>query len=880
MTVEPDQAAGSSQHQGRTYYFCNVRCKERFEAEPEKFLGDGGAPDEEDAAGPAVAEEGALESITFPVAGMSCATCARTIESALMELPGVGEATVNFAAETARVRYDRHRSGRQEMAGAVRQAGYEVPELSASCSFEVTDMSCQSCAQTIEKALRAVEGVQEARVNFAVGKAFVRYDADVVAPAGLAAAIEDAGYTVGEGTAEGGAGEDESVRQMRLARRRMIIAWSVTGPIMLLMLPFMIGLEAVRPYHVLYEWAVVLLAIPVLALAGFRTYRSALKGLRHLSANMDVLIMLGSGSAFLTGPLSLAGLPIYNYAGVGAMIMAFHLTGRYVEAKAKGRASQAIRKLLELGAKSARVLRDGEEVEVPVDRIEVGDVMVVRPGAKIPTDGVVVDGSSAVDESMATGESIPVSKEEGDEVIGATINQQGVLKVRATRVGEETFLSQVVKMVQEAQGTTVPVQALVDRVTAYFVPAVIGLALLTFAMWMVFHGPLQRLAAYAAELLPWVNPELSAISLAVFAGVAVMVIACPCALGLATPTALMVGSGMGAQNGILIRSGEAIQLMRDVRTIVFDKTGTITRGRPEVTDLVPLNGRGEQEVLRLAASLEAGSEHPLARAVVRRAQEAGVELAGISDFEAVAGKGIRGKVADREVLVGTRALMEEAGIGCEEAEEALRRLENEAKTSVLAAAGGEVVGVIAIADTLKDGSAAAIGRLKEMGFEVAMITGDNDRTARAIADQVGIGRVLAEVLPDRKAAEVRRLQEQTGPVAMVGDGINDAPALVQADVGIALGTGTDIAIESADITLVRGDLDAVVSAVKLSRATFRKIKQNLFWAFGYNVIAIPAAMLGLLHPAIAEAAMAFSSVSVVLNSTLLQRADIDSGDRS
>jgi Cu+-exporting ATPase len=642
----------------------------------------------------------------------------------------------------------------------------------------------------------------------------------------------------------------------------------------------MLGLGFVQPYHVFYQWAVVLLAVPVLGVAGFRTYRGAVKGLLHLSPNMDVLIMLGSGAAFGTGPLHLIWPgQVFNYAGVGAMIMAFHLTGRYVEAKARGRASQAIRKLVELGAKSARVLRDGEEVDTPVDQVEVGDVMVVRPGEKVPTDGVVVDGRSSVDESMATGESIPVAKKEGDEVIGATVNQQGLLRVRATKVGEETFLSQVTRMVQEAQGSTVPVQAFADRVTAYFVPAVIGLSLLTFVLWLALHGPLSQFAALASTVLPWVNPDLSALSLAVFAGVAVMVIACPCALGLATPTALMVGSGMGAQNGILIRSGEAIQVMKDVRVIVFDKTGTITKGRPEVTDVVPVEGAAGSDVLHWAASLEGSSEHPLARAVLARAEEDGVQRAGAEDFEAVAGKGIRGRVGGRAVLVGTRALLDDEGVPHEGAEGVLQALEQGAKTTMLVAVDGKVLGIIAIADTLKEGSAEAIARLKEMGFGVAMITGDNERTARAIAAQVGIERVLAGVLPDRKAAEIRRLQEEVGPVAMVGDGINDAPALARADVGIALGTGTDIAIESADITLVRGELGAVVSAVKLSRATFRKIKQNLFWAFGYNVVAIPAAMLGLLHPVIAEVCMAFSSVSVVSNSNLLQRADISPGTR-
>jgi len=875
MTVEPQDAAGRSDYDGTTYYFCNPNCKKKFDADPESFLR---AEGEEPGPGPAEeSAEAGTETITLRLTGMSCASCAQTIEKALKRTDGVAEASVNFAAETASVQFDPSRANRAVLVAAVRGAGYDVAEPEGQVRLRISDMSCESCARTITKALRKRAGVLEARVNFASEVATVRFEPGTVSVDDLIETVRQAGYTAVE-SGEAAAGEEDlSVEEMRRARRHMIVAWAFTVPIIAIMVPFMSGLEALAPYQTLYEWAMVLLALPVLAIPGRKTYTSAFRSLRNLSANMDVLIMLGTAAAFITGPLNLLGMPILNYAGVGAMIMAFHLTGRYVEAKAKGRASQAIRKLLELEAKTARVVRDGEEVEVPVDQIQVGEVMIVRPGEKVPTDGKVVEGRSSVDESMATGESMPVTKKVGDEVIGATINQEGVLRVEATRVGKDTFLSQVVKMVQEAQGSRVPIQAFADRVTAYFVPVVVGLSVLTFALWLLFPGQFVRVAQFAQRFLPWVNPELTPLSLAVFAGVAVMVIACPCALGLATPTALMVGSGMGARNGILIRSGEAIQTMKDVRTIVFDKTGTITKGQPEVTDLVPLQGATEDEVLLYAGSAETDSEHPLARAVVNRARQAGVELKKASDFEAVSGKGVRASVEGKTVLVGTRGLMDEIGVDHSPATQAMERLENEAKTSVLVAVDDVVIGAIGIADTLKEESARAIATLQKMGFQVAMITGDNQRTAEAIAGKVGIARVLAGVLPDRKAEEIRRLQEEVGKVAMVGDGINDAPALTQADVGIALGTGTDIAIESADITLVRGSLDAVISAVKLSRATFRKIKQNLFWAFGYNVVAIPAAMLGLLHPLIAEAAMAFSSVSVVSNSTLLQRTDI-SGD--
>ena len=871
MEVDPDDAAGQSQYDGKTYYFCSTHCKEQFDSDPEFYLSDDQAEQGEDTT-PSAEPSGGQETITLPIEGMHCASCAQSIGKSLNALDGVSEANVNFATDSARVSYDPGQVSRDDLVQAVQDAGYDVAEESGKCTLSVTGMSCQSCAQTITKSLNSLDGVRDANVNFAAEQATVRYSPDQVSREDFVKAIEGAGYGVQESEEEEEEAEDESVRRMRQAKKRMIVAWAITGPIIALMIPEMLGLAEIPGY----EWLMVLLALPVLAGAGFSTYRSALKSLRHGTANMDVLIMLGSGAAFLTGPFNVAGFEVFNYAGVGAMIMAFHLTGRFVEAKARGRASQAIRKLLELEAKTARVIRDGEEQEVPIDEVQVDDIMVVKPGEKIPTDGEVVDGESAVDESMATGESMPVTKQSGDEVIGATINQQGVLKVKATRVGKDTFLSQVVRMVQEAQGSRVPIQGFADKVTAYFVPTIVGLSILTFLLWMIFPGTFQSIATAVRPVLAWVpNPaEVSAISLAIFAAVAVMVIACPCALGLATPTALMVGSGMGAQQGILIRSGEAIQAMKDIHTIVFDKTGTITRGYPEVTDVVTAGEAAEDELFRLAASLERNSEHPLARAVVDAAEEREIELADAGDFEAVTGKGIRGTVEGKSVAVGTRKLLDDESVDYSALEEQIEKLEDQGRTTTLVAADGEVLGVIGIADTLKDDSADAIAELKDMDFEVAMISGDNERTARAIADQVGIDRVLANVLPDEKTAEIKRLQDEVGLVAMVGDGINDAPALTQADVGIALGSGTDIAIESADITLVRGELSAVVSGVKLSEATFRKIKQNLYWAFGYNIVAIPVAMLGLLHPAIAEAAMAFSSVSVVSNSSLLQRADV------
>jgi len=548
-----------------------------------------------------------------------------------------------------------------------------------------------------------------------------------------------------------------------------------------------------------------------------------------------------------------------------------------VEESAKGRASQAIRKLLELGAKTARIERDGREMEIPIEDVQVGDLMVVRPGEKIPTDGVVRSGESAVDESMATGESMPVNKRPDDEVIGATVNQEGMLKVEATKVGKDTFLSQVIKLVDECQGSKVPIQEFADKVTSIFVPVVISIALLTMLAWVLRPGVMQPLVS-TGTFLPWVDPNLSILTLAIVSMVAVLVIACPCALGLATPTALMVGSGMGAENGILIRSGEAIQTIKDISIVVFDKTGTITKGKPEVTDVVISDQwsgtRNERDLLQFAASVEKGSEHPLGRAIVARAEADGLALADPESFEAVRGKGVIATVGGQTILVGSRLLMKENGVDQAPLENELIRLENEAKTAMLVAADGQLAGVIAVADTIKEDSVQAIAALHDMGIQTAMITGDNQHTAEAIAKVVGIDHVLSEVLPDGKVDEVQKLQQQFGLVAFVGDGINDAPALTQANVGLAIGTGTDIAIEASDITLVRGELTGVVEAITLSRETFKKIKQNLFWAFFYNVAMIPLAVIGWMHPVLAEIAMATSSITVVSNANRLRKIDI------
>jgi Cu+-exporting ATPase len=812
------------------------------------------------------------KTITLDIQGMTCASCARTVERTLQRTEGVENANVNLATERATVTFDPTALKTSELVKKIRESGYDARVQRVM--LPIGGMTCAACVRHVERALSGVDGVVSANVNLATERATVEFTPGVTTLEMLKTAVHDAGYEVldAEAHADDAEAVDLDALKMAAAKRRMWIAWALTIPLILIMLPAMLfGLA--WPGMMAVEIAMIVLALPVLLWPGWPTYRSAWNSLIHGNANMDALIAIGTAASWLSGPLSLVVMSVSSYAGVAAMIMAIHLTGRTIEASAKGRASQAIRKLLHLGAKTAHLLVNEQEFEVPLAQVKVGDVMIVRPGEKIPTDGVVVAGESAVDESMATGESMPVPKAVKAEVIGATINQTGLLQVQATRIGADTFLSQVIRMVEEAQGTQVPIQEFADRVTSIFVPVVMGIALFTALLWAVFGGALQPLLMMAQRLLPWVDPMLSPASLALAATIAVLVIACPCALGLATPTALMVGSGIGAENGILIRNGAAIQTMREVKVVVLDKTGTLTMGQPRITDVVALQG-SEQELLRLAAAAEMGSEHPLGRAMVESARVKGLTLAAPSAFEAVRGKGIRAQVEGQAVLVGNARLLNEEGVDTQPGQSDLARLEGEAKTTMFVAVNGKLLGLVAVADPLKEEAAETIRALHAIGLQTVMLTGDNRRTAEAIARRAGIDHVVAEVLPDGKVAEIRRLQERLGVVAMVGDGINDAPALTQANVGIAIGTGTDIAIEAADITLVRGDLWGLVSAIKLSRATFRKIRQNLFWAFFYNIIMIPLAILGLMHPALAEIAMASSSISVVTNANLLRRVNI------
>ncbi len=821
------------------------------------------------------------KKIIIPVGGMSCASCAATIEKALNQAKGVNEASVNFGTEKANVEYDEKLTKYEDLKKAIENSGYTVLANQKKATLQIGGMSCASCAQTIEKALNKAQGVTTANVNLASERATIEFDPKVTNISSLEKVIEGTGYTVTkrEGEIKEAEKVDEDLGKVTKSKKLMVWAWGFTIPITLVMMVNMFfGIRVPG-----YDWIILILATPVLFWVGFGTYSSAVKSVRHGSANMDVLIAIGTGVAYFTGPAAFF-IGLESYTGVAAMIMTFHLTGRYMEVKAKGRASQAIKKLLQLEAKSARILVNGEEKEVAIEEVEVGDIMVVKPGEKIPTDGVVISGKSAVDESMATGESMPVGKKEGEKVIGATINQQGMLQIKATKVGKDTFLSQVIKMVEECQGTKVPIQEFADKVTGYFVPAVLVTAGITLILWLVFPHFFRNVITWGASFIPWVNLDLGTVSLAIFATVAVLVIACPCALGLATPTALMVGSGIGAENGVLIRQGEAIQTMREIHTIVFDKTGTITKGKPGVTDIIGGLGsekdsqkqeaRNQEEILKTAASIEQGSEHPLAQAIVVEAQGRGIKLSQVKEFEALTGRGVRGRVDGKDILVGNQRLMKDFKVDLSRLQNEISQLENEAKTAIVVAVDRRITGAIAVADTLKEDSAQAIAELEKMGLETAMITGDNQRTGEAIAKKVGISRVLAEVLPHDKVAEIKRLQKEVGTVAMVGDGINDAPALKQANVGIAIGTGTDIAIESSDVTLVRGDLSSVVVAVKLSKVTFRKIKQNLFWAFFYNTVAIPIAFFGLLHPVIAEIAMAASSLNVVTNSLRLKKANI------
>ena len=802
---------------------------------------------------------------------MHCANCAFTVERSLKKVDGVSGATVNFATEQASVVFDQSLVDARDLIGRVEDAGYGV--VTAHVELPITGMTCANCSATVERTLnRRVPGVVQATVNFASERASVEYIPGVATIAGMVRAVEEAGYGIVQAV------EEEKLEDVEAAARQAEIVdqtrkfW--TGvvcalPLFLLSMARDFGLLGPWAHAPWVNWLFLAMATPVQFYTGWDYYVGSYHALRNRTANMDVLVAMGSSIAYLYSIVVLlfpaAGEHVYFETS--AVIITLIKLGKLLEARAKGQTGEAIRRLMGLRPKTARVVQDGVEVDVPIEQVQVGDIVVVRPGERIPVDGVILNGLSAVDESMLTGEPLPVDKGPGDEVIGATINKQGLLSFEASRVGAETALAQIIRLVQQAQGSKAPIQRLADRVAAVFVPVVLVIALVTFVIWWATGGDFTT---------------------AMIRLVAVLVIACPCALGLATPTAIMVGTGKGARLGILFKNSEALETAHRLQAIVLDKTGTLTMGQPSVTDIVAIDtgDSTKQDILRLAASAERGSEHPLGQAIVAEAEARGLTLADPENFEAVAGRGVRARIESHTVLVGKPSWLEMENIPLGNLSTQVERLQAAANTAVVVVVDGEAAGVLGIADTLKEGSADAIASLHQLGLETVMLTGDNQRTAEAIAAEVGIKRIVAEVLPADKANVVKKLQANGRLVSMVGDGINDAPALAQADVGIALGTGTDVAMETADVTLMRGDLRAVPHALSLSRATMRTIKQNLFWAFFYNVVLIPVAagvlspfpwvpgILRELHPVLAAFAMAFSSITVVTNSLRLRGARV------
>ncbi|MEO2258799.1 heavy metal translocating P-type ATPase [Paenibacillus amylolyticus] len=806
--------------------------------------------------------EAQTKQSSIQITGMTCAACANKIEKGLGKMDGVTSANVNFALEKASVTYDPTKVEMKELEEKIKKLGYG--SVSEVAQFNLEGMTCAACANKIEKGLNKLPGVTNASVNFAMETARVEFSSGEVSIEDMKNKVKKLGYTAivkQDGTSNGAS--DHRAKELSNQKRKLLIAAILSLPLLWTMVGhFSFTSWIYVPELFMNPWFQLILASPVQFYIGRQFYVGAYKALRNGSANMDVLVSLGTSAAYfyslyLTIQWSSMVEGMHHgpslYYETSAVLITLFLMGKLFESLAKGRTSEAIKSLMSLQAKTALVVRDGKELTIPVDEVIAGDVVLIRPGDKVPVDGEVLEGISSVDESMLTGESLPVEKKVGDAVIGATINKNGILRIKATKVGKETALAQIIKVVEEAQGSKAPIQRVADVISGIFVPIVVGIAIVAFVVWYF-----------------WVTPGDFAGSLE--KAIAILVIACPCALGLATPTSIMAGSGRSAELGVLFKGGEHLEQTHKIDAILLDKTGTVTKGKPELTNVVALGN--ENEFLKLVGAAEKNSEHPLAEAIVVGIQERNIELPGTQSFEAFPGFGIQAMVEGRQLLVGTRRLMEKYNIDAKAAYHSMSRLEEAGKTAMLVAIDGQYAGMVAVADTIKETSKAAVSRLKEMGIKVIMITGDNERTAKAIAAQVGIDHVRAEVLPEGKAEEVKKLQSQGKKVAMVGDGINDAPALATADIGMAIGTGTDVAMEAADVTLMRGDLSSIPDAIYMSRKTMRNIKQNLFWALGYNTFGIPIAAIGLLAPWVAGAAMALSSVSVVLNALRLQRVKV------
>lgn len=798
------------------------------------------------------------------ITGMTCSACANRVQKVVGKLDGVEEANVNFATETLSVKYDNSKINNSDIESSIEKAGYGVEKNIKNYSFKVEGMTCSACANRVERVTKKASGVENSSVNFATEKLNITFDENKISVNELKSIVEKAGYNLI--VEEKKESSTKKIPDYKKLWYRFILSIIFTIPLLIISMGHMVGMHLphiIDPMINPLNFAITQLAltIPVMII-GYKFYLIGFKNLFKLSPNMDSLIAIGTSAAVIYGLFAIYKINIgdheyamHLYFESAAVILTLITLGKYLEAVSKGKTSDAIKKLMGLAPKTANIIRDGKELTIPIEEVKVFDIVIVKPGEKLPVDGEVVEGNTSIDESMLTGESIPVEKTIGSKVIGASINKTGFIKYKATKVGDDTALAQIIKLVEDAQGTKAPIAKLADIISAYFVPTVIGLAIIAALAW-------------------YISGESAVFSLTIF--IAVLVIACPCALGLATPTAIMVGTGKGAENGVLIKGGEALETAYKVETIVFDKTGTITEGKPKVTNIITKD-ISESEILSLAASAEKGSEHPLGEAIVKAAEEKSIGIKDIEDFKAIPGHGIEVKIDSRIVLLGNKKLMSERKIELGGLEDKSNKLAEEGKTPMFLAIDNEIKGIVAVADTVKENSKKAIEAIHNMGIKVAMITGDNEKTAKAIAKEVGIDIILAEVLPEDKANEVKKLQTGNKKVAMVGDGINDAPALVQADVGIAIGSGTDVAMESADIVLMRSDLLDVIKAIQLSKATINNIKQNLFWAFGYNVLGIPVAM-GVLHifggpllnPMIAAGAMSLSSVSVLLNALRLR----------